>query len=437
MELKGKRVAVVGFGRTGRALVEFLKRQGAIPMISEKQPEKFKEIKALGVDYEIGNSPEFLSKADMVVVSPGVPWNSDFLQEVRRRGVAVMGDVDFALPFLRAKLVGITGSNGKSTTVSLTAHILKKAGLRAEAGGNIGKPLISFAYQEYDYLVVELSSFQLEASSPEVFVSSILNCSPDHLARHGSFEEYCAAKERLLEIQKEGFSVLNKGDSRWKVWREKVRVPVRSFSSRGEAELRVTREGGWMGKRMVFDAKKMKLLGLHNMENAAASFLIALGLSVEEEKIREGLYSFYPLEHRMEVFAEEGDKIFINDSKATNVDSVRRALEALDGKFVVIMGGRGKGENYRALGPLLSEKASLVIVIGEEADRIREDISSYVRVEKAGSLEEAVALAFENLPSSKGILLSPACASYDMFSNFEERGRVFKREVSRRLKGGS
>ncbi len=436
MDLMGKRVAVVGFGRTGRAVAEFLAKAGARVLVSEADPEKEGEISSLGFEYEIGNSPDFLSKADLVVVSPGVPWKAPFLKEVRERGIPVIGDVDFALPFLKADLVGITGSNGKSTTVSLTAHILRKAGFRVEAAGNIGRPLISFAGVGYDYLVVEFSSFQLEASSPKVLVSSILNCSPDHLTWHGGFDAYCSAKERLLVNQEQGFSVLNRDDPRRRLWETKVSVPVKWFSSKGEADLVVKSQGGWMGQKKVFDARRMRLVGLHNMENAAASFLIAHGLGVEEERIKDGLYSFSPLEHRMEVFARWEGRIFINDSKATNVDAVRRALQSLDGKFVVIMGGRGKGETYRSLGPLLREKASLVVAIGEEGGRIVQEISPYTEVKRAGSLEEAVDIAFENLGDALGIILSPACASYDMFRNFEERGRRFKELVLRRLKGG-
>ncbi len=433
MDLSGKKVAIVGYGRTGKALFKFLKGRARQVMISETDPSREDEIRSLGVEYEIGNSPEFLVRADLVLVSPGVPWKASFLEEVRAKGREVMGDVDFALKFVKAKLVGITGSNGKSTTVALTAHILKKAGLRAQACGNIGAPLIEFAGKEYDYLVMELSSYQLEANSPRVLVSSILNCTPDHLSRHGSFEAYCSAKERMLLLQREGFSVLNKGDGRAKIWEEKAKVEIKWFSSAGEADLEVREDGGWMGGKRVFEAERMNLLGLHNLENAAAAFLIAHGLGLSENRIREGLYSFQPLEHRMEVFAEKDGKVFINDSKATNVDSVRRALQSLKGRFVLIMGGRGKGESYRSLAPLVREKVSLVVAIGEEADRIKEELGKEVPVLLASSLSEAVEVSMKNLREADGLLLSPACASFDMFSNFEERGRVFKEEVLRRL----
>ncbi len=433
MDLSRMDVAVVGFGRTGRALWNFLKDRARRVFISEADPAREDLLRSLGVKYEIGNSPEFLARADLILVSPGVPWRAPFLEELRERGKRVMGDVDFALKFVRANLVGITGSNGKSTTVALTAHILKGAGLKAEACGNIGSPLINFAHGDYDYLVVELSSYQLEANSPRVLISSILNCSPDHLARHGSFELYCSSKERLLELQEEGFSVLNRGDERWRVWKAKLRVHGVWFSSRGEADLKVERDGGWMGNRRVFEAAKMKLLGLHNMENAAAAFLIARGLGIPEDRIREGLYSFRPLEHRMEVFAEKNGKVFINDSKATNVDSVKRALEALEGQFVLIMGGRGKGETYRGLIPLVKERVSLIVALGEEAPRIKEELGTVVPVVVVSSMGEAVKVSLENLAGAQGVLLSPACASFDMFSNFEERGRIFKEEVLRRL----
>jgi len=433
VDLSQKKVAIVGFGRTGRSLLKFLKGRARRVMVSEADPSREDELRSLGVEYEIGNSPGFLARADLVLVSPGVPWKAAFLEEVRAKGVEVLGDVDFALKFMKARLVGITGSNGKSTTVALAAHILKKAGLKAEACGNIGAPLVEFAGRKYDYLVVELSSYQLEANSPRVLVSSILNCTPDHLSRHGSFEAYCSAKERVLLLQRHGFSVLNRGDPRAQIWERKVKVETKWFSSSGEADLEVREDGGWMGRKMVFEAAKMKLLGLHNMENAAAAFLIARGLGLSGDKIREGLYSFQPLEHRLEVFAEKEGKVFINDSKATNVDSVKRALQALKGRFVLIMGGRGKGETYRSLAPLVRAKVSLIVAIGEEAERIKEELGEEVPVLLAPSLSEAVEVSMGKLSEADGLLLSPACASFDMFSSFEERGRVFKEEVLRSL----
>ncbi len=435
MEIGGRTFAVVGFGRSGRAILDFVSSRGGKVIVSEKDGEKENELKELGVKYEIGNSPDFLSKADYIIVSPGVPWDSQFLVELREKGKPVLGEIALALPFIRAKMIGITGSNGKSTTVALVAHILKGAGLKAEACGNIGNPLIKFTDKKYDFLAVELSSFQLEATSIEVFISSILNCSPDHLDRHGGFDTYCQAKETLLENQREGFTILNKDDARAGIWVKKSRVEKFFFSSREKVEkgIQIKNGKGYLHDgELTFDSSKMKLFGLHNLENAAASFLVALGVGLDHGIIRKSIYSFKPLEHRMELFALCKGKSFINDSKATNVDAVRRALESLKGKYILIMGGRGKGESYSSLSKLVKEKVRLIVCIGEEKKIIRDDLGEYAEVFLASSLEEAVELSFSKLDEADGVILSPACASYDMFENFEERGKKFKEEVMRR-----
>ncbi len=434
MEIKGRKFAVVGFGITGKAIANFITSMGGTVLISDRNPQREEEIKRLGYEYQIENSPEFLSRADVIVVSPGVPWNAPFLEELRNMGKRVMGDIDFSIPFVKGKLIGITGSNGKSTTVALTAHILKTAGFKAEACGNIGNPLINLAGKDHDFLVLELSSYQLEASSPSVYISSILNCTPDHLNRHGSFDAYCTAKERLLELQKEGFSVLNLDDPRSEIWDKKSRVEKYFFSSRKEVAKGITIKDfrAFEGENLAFDGKRMKLIGTHNMENAAAAFLIAKLAGAAEEKIREGIYSFEPLEHRMELFTYCQGKPFINDSKATNIDAVRRALQSLTGKYAIIMGGQGKGESYGELSDLMREKAVFIVAIGEEKLKIKEDLGRTSEVVVASSLEEAVDLVFERLNEVDGVILSPACASFDMFSNFEERGRRFKELVLRR-----
>lgn len=433
MDVRNKTVAVVGFGLTGRALAKFVAENGGRPLISESDPSKAREIEKYGYNFEIGNSPDVIGKADIVVVSPGVPWKSEFLEELRKRGKTVIGDIDFSLPFIDAKLIGITGSNGKSTTVALTAHILKNAGFKAEACGNIGNPLINFSYKKYDFLVVELSSYQLESSSPRVFISSILNCTPDHLKRHGSMDAYCSCKERLLELQNEGFSVLNGDDSRVKIWERKSRVEKYYFSRRdGLRGIFIKGLKAFCDGTLAFDGEKMKLIGAHNMENASASYLISKLAGARDEKIREGIYSFEPLEHRMELFAYCKGKPFINDSKATNIDSVKRALESIDGKFALIMGGQGKGENYHSLRKLVREKVKFIVAIGEEKEKIKEDLQEVTEVVIAKSLKEAVDIVFSRLNQVDGVILSPACASFDMFSNFEERGRKFKEEVLRR-----
>ncbi len=439
MEIKGRTVAVVGFGLTGRAVVEFLLRRGARVLVSEKDRGKEDQLRQLAekdVEVEVGqHSAEFLSKADLVVVSPGVDWNAPFLEELRRRGREVIPEIDLAYPFIRGRIIGITGSNGKSTTTSLVHHILKEAGVKSVLAGNIGRALIDVVEEEGDYFVVELSSFQLEGSrafSP--YISVMLNCTPDHLDRHRTMESYCSAKERLFENQRKGFAVMNYDDPRRSIWDRKLRVPARYFSRKERVKGLFLSEGRalWEDGREAFRVDRLRIKGVHNAENAMAAFLVCHLCGLDDEQIRKGLYSFSPLPHRMEIFAVWKGITFVNDSKATNIDSVRRALEGMKNPVILIMGGKDKGTSFSPLSELIKEKVKLLITIGQAAERIERELEGTAPMVRAEDMDDAVRIALEAAQEGDWVMLSPGCASFDMFRNFEERGEVFKAAVRRR-----
>lgn len=440
MELKGKKVAVVGMGITGRAVAEFLLKKGAQVYISEKDSTKEKELRDFenkGALVELGgHSRDFLSQADFIVVSPGVDWNEDFLAQLRSEGKEVLPEIDFAFPFIKGKIVAVTGSNGKSTTASLVHHLLINAGLKSILAGNIGKALISVAEKEADFFVVEVSSFQLEGSrlfSP--YVAILLNCTPDHLDRHLTMESYCGAKERLLENQMQGLAVLNYEDPRRSIWERKARAEVLYFSSRRRVKgLYLKGEKVfWHDGRYAFDSSRLSIKGLHNVENAMASYLAAHYCGASPEKLERALYTFQPLEHRMEIFLQHKGVVFVNDSKATNVDSVKRALEGVKNPVILILGGKDKGTSFGPLADLINEKVKLLITIGQAAERIEKELKGKAPMRRAGSMEEAVEIAIKEAKEGDWVMLSPACASFDMFKNFEERGRIFKELVRRKL----
>ncbi len=439
MEVKGRTVAVVGFGLTGRAVVEFLLRKGARVLVSEKDKGKEDQLRQLaekGVEVELGqHSAEFLSKADLVVVSPGVDWNAPFLEELRRRGKEVIPEIDLAYPFIKGRIIGITGSNGKSTTTSLVHHILKEAGVKSVLAGNIGRALIDAVEEEGEYFVVELSSFQLEGSrifSP--YISVMLNCTPDHLDRHRTMESYCGAKERLFENQRDGFAIMNYDDPRRTIWERKVRVPAYFFSRKKRVKgLFLSGDRAfWEDGREAFRVEKLRIKGVHNAENAMAAFLACHLCGLDDEDIRKGLYSFSPLPHRMEIFAVWKGITFVNDSKATNIDSVRRALEGMKNPVILIMGGKDKGTSFSPLSEIVKEKVKLLITIGQAAERIEKELEGAAPMARAEDMDDAVKIALEAAERGDWVMLSPGCASFDMFRNFEERGEVFKEAVRRR-----
>ena len=444
IELRNKRVLVVGLARTGMATALFCAAQGARVTATDTRTESeldaaVAELRKAGVGLELaGHRQELIQGADLIIPSPGVPADAPLLQSARSKGVTIWSEIELASRFLKGRLIGITGSNGKTTTTSLIEHILRKAGFSTILAGNIGTPLISFVDKTSDktITIAELSSFQLELV--EKFrpnISVFLNLTPDHLDRHHTLESYAAAKARIFENQTEADSaVLNADDPGttpyapakpqlfW--FSRKQRVAQGAFVTGNDILFRC--EGT---EEKVLKLADIPLAGSHNVENVLAAVAAARLAGAQPAAVAKGVRSFAGVEHRLEFVAEIGGVRFYNDSKATNVDATLKALDAFPGRILIILGGKDKGSDYTVLQPRLREKAILALLIGAAAGKIEKQIAGSVAIEQAGTIERAVETAANAARPGDVVLLAPACASFDQFQNYEHRGRVFKELV--------
>ncbi|GBD33526.1 UDP-N-acetylmuramoylalanine--D-glutamate ligase [bacterium HR33] len=435
-------VAVVGMGRTGAAVVRWLKEQGARVYCSDISDTA--ELRSLasslsgsGITVELGRHDlRRICEAALVIVSPGIPPSIPALQAARAAGVEIISELDLAARVLRStKLIVVTGTNGKSTTTALIGHLLQAAGLSAPVAGNIGRPLIELAScsPPPEWVAVEASSFQLHDSPNLAPAMGVLtNLAPDHLDRYGSVEEYYADKKLLFRNARE--------DSIWVLNRDNEDVlslargvpgsPV-YFSLEGRADAWYDRAARTLvlGSEPLMPRAELPLMGDHNVANALAAALAAQAAGLKGEEIAAGLVSFKGLPHRLEKVGEVDGVLFINDSKATNVGSTVVAVRAIDRPFVLILGGRPKGESFAPLAKELDERCRAVVAYGEAAPRIAAEIGERVRVEITHLLSDAVELARNLALPGDAVLLSPACASYDQFANYEERGTAFRRQV--------
>ena len=443
-DLEGKRVLVVGLARTGEVVSLFAAGYGATVTATDQKPESelsltAQKLRGVGVKLEMGgHPPELFLEKDLIVVSPGVPRNLPLLAAARTAGVPVWSEIELAWRFLRGKLVAITGSNGKTTTTALTSHLLKTAGIETLVGGNIGTPLLSLVESSTDstVTVAELSSFQLEnieAFRPEIGV--LLNLTPDHLDRHASFEEYAAAKMQLFSHQlSRDCAVLNADDPEvtkrmpsgqqvfW--FSRRKRVATGAFLRDGQILFR------WDGDEVPLGGRAdIALRGEHNVENVLAACAAAYLAGADPGAIESGVKTFRGVEHRLEFVAEIGGVSFFNDSKATNVDAARKAIESFSGPLIVILGGQDKGSPYTPLAEPLQQRARTAILIGAAAEKLARDLSPAVPYVHAETLERAVELAMSAARPGDTVLLAPACSSFDQFENYEQRGRVFKQLV--------
>jgi UDP-N-acetylmuramoylalanine--D-glutamate ligase len=390
-----------------------------------------------------------------VVISPGVPTSSIPARYVDRAarysGGEVIGEVELAYRFMKGRIVGITGSNGKTTTTTLIGQMLKDAGLKTQVGGNIGTALISLVdlgtetSEEETWTVVELSSFQLETIvdfRPNIAVA--LNVTPNHMDRYDLFTDYAAAKHRLFMNQTaDDLAILNADDEITASWASGLKAQISFFSTSRELD-----EGLFMrGRELICRANgsekvlttrdEMNLRGIHNVQNVLAGFAAGLACGADPESMRETVRNFKPVEHRLELAEPfegvEGVK-FYNDSKATSVDATLKALEALagdeEGQIVLILGGRGKNAPYEPLAELIKTRVRALVLIGEDADNIESQLKNYAEIIRADDMKDAVAKSFEMARKNDVVLLAPACASFDMFKSFEQRGEVFKSEVA-------
>jgi len=441
IELRNKRVLVVGLARTGVATSLFCAARGAQVSATDSRTELeigevVAKLRAAGVVLEFGDHHEktFLEQ-DLIIPSPGVPADAALLQTAHAKGISIWSEIELAYRFLNGRMIGITGSNGKTTTTSLVEHILRTAGTSTILAGNIGTPLIGCveATRDSTWTVVELSSFQLELIDTfRPAIAVFLNLTPDHLDRHQSMEAYGAAKARLFENQTaEDAAVLNADDpltrryapSRPQVyWFSRKQRVAQGAYVRG-TEILFRRDGV---EETILDSADITLVGSHNVENVLAAVAAARLAGASAATIARGVRSFAGVEHRLEFVAEIGGVRYYNDSKATNVDATLKALDAFPGRILVILGGKDKGSDYTVLQKPLREKAILALLIGAAAEKIEKQIGGSVALEGAGTLERAVEIASHAAQPGDVVLLAPACASFDQFQNYEHRGSVFK-----------
>jgi UDP-N-acetylmuramoylalanine--D-glutamate ligase len=449
LELVGKDVLVIGTKRSGVAAVELLLKKGARVRAMDERPlssEEQARFEVLGVPV-VSQQTENINRQgdapDMIVLSPAVPYDLPMLDGARARGIPVIGEVELASYFLKGPIVGITGSNGKTTTTALTGHLLEQSGIACQVGGNIGRAVASMVESsaERQWNVIELSSFQLESISRfRAEISACLNVTPDHLDRHYTFEGYASAKSRLFETQRAGdFAVLNYSDRTCRSYASRTKAEVYWFSA---AE--TVPQGVWMnGDELCFNdrpflkRREIKLRGLHNVENVMAAAVMARLAGASLDTISAAVECFPGVEHRLEFVRNIEGVAYYNDSKATNVDATLKAINAFPEGLWIILGGKDKGSDYTPLCAALRKRAKGALLIGAEppyphaaAPLIKKALQDAVPVVDCGRLAEAVKYARAHAAAGDVVLLAPACASFDQFENYEERGSTFKQLVS-------
>ncbi|WP_103932799.1 UDP-N-acetylmuramoyl-L-alanine--D-glutamate ligase [Bryocella elongata] len=463
MDVKNKRVLVVGLGASGLAAARFLKARGAKVTVSDSRPATLiTELTTLldeGFMVETGGHGLLtFRRQELIVVSPGVPQTVPELKQVRALGAHIIGELELGAEYLQGEIVAVTGSNGKTTTTTLIGEIFKAAGRPTLVGGNIGRPVTAMVDESLAlgggssgeagpspsaqddkatvWSVLEVSSFQLETvESFKPRIALVLNITPDHLDRHGTFEAYWAAKARITEFQDAGdFLILNGEDVETQKVAAKTKAQIYWFSAKrqikqgafayGESVFFAAQEG--KAPEPVMPLSEIPLAGKHNVENVLAAVCAAKLAGISTEVIRETVKSFKAVEHRLEFTRELDGVRYYNDSKATNVDATMKALESFAGGIWLILGGKDKDSDYTTLTPLIRERVKAVITIGSAAEKIERQLAGIAKIESAGTMDRAVGYARAQAAAGDTVLLAPACASFDQFRNYEERGRVFK-----------
>jgi UDP-N-acetylmuramoylalanine--D-glutamate ligase len=439
MELSGRKMLVVGVGKTGIGTVKFLLKRGADVSVSDSShaeniAEKAKVLESWGVKLESGgHTRETFLSADTIVLSPGIPFKIAPVAEAIRNGIEVISEVELASRFIEKPAIAVTGSNGKTTTSTLIARILEKNGKKVFLGANIGTPLISIAddFDKYDMLVLELSSFQLqgiETFRPHVAV--ILNISPNHLDHHSTFDEYVESKMKIFSNQTEGDICIYKSDdeviTRHLRGIKSVKIPF--GGDRSERGLSYDGRGITYGTE-YYGLGGMKLMGYHNVENVMAAIGATRAVGCDPALIKESVLEFSPLPHRNEYLGEKRGAKFYNDSKSTSPGATLRALESLPSPIILIAGGKDKGVSFEPLKKIIEKKVKFIVLVGESRFRMEKELGGKIGTVLAGSLEEALERTLENLDPGDTVLFSPACSSFDMFQSYEERGRRYKEIV--------
>ena len=448
MNFKNKHILVVGLGKSGLSVLRWLAGQGARVTVSEMKaeseldPRRLQEARDLGAALEAGgHQPDTFLSADRIVLSPGVPQDMAPVRAAQKKGIPVLGEMELACRLVDAPIAAVTGTNGKSTVTALLGAILKRAGLKAFVGGNIGTPLIEYtaAGEKADIAVVEVSSFQLDTmTSFHPRVAVLLNISPDHLDRYPGYGAYVASKLRIFENQGPGdWAVVNDEDPALREFTPPKGVtPLRYGFDKGPSRRAYVEEGAVKASLPGGEIKEVSLRnwtlpGRHNQENLMAAVLAGLALSIEASVIQQAVGAFRGLPHRQEFAGRVRGVAFYDDSKATNVDAACRSVAGCDGPVVLIAGGRDKGGDYAPLARVSRGKVRKAVLVGESRHLIARALEGIVPCTMAADMEDAVHQAFSSAMPGDAVLLAPACSSFDMFTDYAHRGRVFKEAVER------
>ncbi len=447
MNLKGKKISVIGAVRSGVAAAKLIKKLGGEPFVSDsgdskKLKKSMTELQNINIEFEFGRNSEKAYDCSLMVVSPGVPSDSQIIKTAKMKGIKIISEVELASRFCAGKIIAITGTNGKTTTTSLCGYLFNHCGVKTYVAGNIGNPFsdIALDVKENEFVSLEVSSFQLdyiESFKPKV--SIILNITPDHLNRYDyKLENYVQSKLRVYKNQtNEDYLIINKDDLELQknVTDQLSRTYCFSLSRKLTdgcylAGGNIYYEENGIGK-FECSTGDIQLRGEHNWSNAMAVITAAKIFNLDNEKMISALRTFKAVEHRLELVMEINGVKFINDSKATNVDSVMYALKSFDTPIHLILGGQDKGNDYNQIEELVKKNVKQVYAIGSSSEKIKEFFSGKTGVKIYSSLKEAVTNAFDNAERGEVVLLSPACASFDMFENYEDRGNRFKKIVEK------
>lgn len=447
IDIKNKNITVIGARRSGLGAARLIKKHGGLAFVSDAAKEDTlkeftSELQKENIQYECGVNSEKVYDCALMVISPGVPSDAPVIKEAVKRGIKVISEIELAYNFCKGKIIAITGTNGKTTTTSLCDHVLNTAGVKSYAAGNIGIAFSEIAdeVKENEFVSLEVSSFQIDLIDTfKPFISMILNITPDHLNRYDNkIENYISSKLTIYRNQdKNEITILNRDSAL--LYDNLTPGNSRSmfFSLSEKQDNGCTLEGNNIVYRnngveqFTCTTDDISLKGEHNYANAMAVIIAAKIIGIEDEKIKAGLKSFAGVEHRLEFVREIDGVKFINDSKATNVDSVWYALRSFDQPMFLILGGQDKGNDYNQIKDLVQERVKKIYAIGSSADKIFNFFHKLVKVEIKKSMKDVIHTANAESRSGDVVLLSPACASYDMFDNYEHRGKVFKDEVNK------
>ena len=447
MNLKNKKISIIGAVRSGIAAAKLVKNIGGIPFVSEISGGEtltafVKELKNESIEFEIGGHSERVYDCSLMVVSPGVPNDAPILKMARQKGIQLISEIELAYYYCKGKIIAITGTNGKTTTTSLCGHVFNQSGLKAYIAGNIGDPFsnIALSVKTEEIVALEVSSFQLDLIDKfKPAIAIILNITPDHLNRYeNNLDKYADSKQNIYSNQDDGdYLILNKDNG--EVLKYLKGHNSKSFYYSLDEELD---NGSFRKNNMVYfndngeelfccNTSDIALKGEHNLSNAMAVICAAKLFNLDNKNIIKALQTFKGVEHRLELVREINGVKFINDSKATNVDSVLFALKSFDEPILLIMGGQDKGNNYNQIKAIVIERVKKIYAIGSSAEKIHNFFHTDVEVEIKNSLDDVVASAIKEAGKGDVVLLSPACASFDMFKNYEHRGKTFKEAVNR------